>query len=558
MTTENDKTIANNFIKDIIQADLDSSKHVKIQTRFPPEPNGYLHIGHAKSICVNFGLAAEFKGACNLRFDDTNPEKESQEYVEAIKADVEWLGFEWQENPYASDYFPKLYQYALDLINKGLAYVDSQSADKLREKRGTLKEVGSDSPFRNRTIEENLALFTAMKNGEHQDGSHVLRAKIDMGARNINMRDPIIYRIRHIEHHQTGSEWCIYPMYDFTHALSDALESITHSLCTLEFEDHRPLYDWMIANLDTPSTPRQIEFSRLNLEYNLTSKRKLNQLVVDKHVTGWNDPRMPTISGMRRRGFTAESIRTFAEVIGVTKKDSLIEMGVLENCVRDDLNTRAERRMAVLDPLKVIVENYPDEQTEMFEGKNHPQNPDFGTRKVPFSKELYIEKSDFMLDAPKKFFRLSIGREVRFRFAYYLTCTDVVYADDGEIDHLICTYDPESKGGRTEDGRKVKGTIHWVSAPHAMTAQVNIYDRLFHVKNPAKEDDIKTALNPESLTQFKNVKCEPAIQAKTQELAYQFERMGYFIADETSTAGKPVFNRTMSLRDSWGKIEKQK
>ncbi len=558
MTTDNNKIMASNFIKDIIQADLESAKHTKIQTRFPPEPNGYLHIGHAKSICVNFGLAQEFNGMCNLRFDDTNPEKESQEYVEAIKKDVQWLGFEWQENPYASDYFPQLYQYALDLINKGLAYVDSQSADEIREKRGTLKQVGSDSPFRDRSIGENLTLFSAMKNGEHEDGSHVLRAKIDMGARNINLRDPIIYRIRHIEHHQTGNEWCIYPMYDFTHALSDALESITHSLCTLEFEDHRPLYDWMVNNLDTPSTPRQIEFSRLNLEYNLTSKRKLNQLVVDKHVSGWNDPRMPTISGMRRRGFTPESIRTFAEVIGVTKKDSLIEMGVLESCVREDLNTRAERRMAVLDPLKVIVENYPDEQTEMVEGKNHPQNPDFGTRKVPFSKELYIEKSDFMLDAPKKFFRLSIGREVRFRFAYYLTCTDVVYTDDGEIEHLICTYDPASKGGRTEDGRKIKGTIHWVSAPHAMTATVNIYDRLFHVKNPAKEDDIKTALNPESLMQFNNVKCEPAIQAKTQELAYQFERMGYFIADETSTAGKPVFNRTMSLRDSWGKIEKQK
>lgn len=557
MTTENEKITVTNFIKDIIQDDLDCAKHKAIQTRFPPEPNGYLHIGHAKSICVNFGLAKEFEGQCNLRFDDTNPEKESQEYVEAIKKDVEWLGFNWKENPYASDYFPQLYQYALDLINQGLAYVDSQSADEIREKRGTLKEVGTDSPYRNRTIEENLALFEAMKNGEYEDGTLVLRAKIDMGARNINMRDPIIYRIRHIAHHQTGDTWCIYPMYDFTHALSDALESITHSLCTLEFEDHRPLYNWFVEHLDTPSTPRQIEFSRLNLEYNITSKRKLNQLVVDKHVDGWNDPRMPTISGMRRRGFTPESLINFSEVIGVTKKDSLIEMGVLENCVRDDLNTRAERRMAVLDPLKVIIENYPDDQVEMVSGKNHPQNPDFGSRDIPFSKELYIEKSDFLEDAPRKFFRFTIGREVRLRFAYYATCTEVVRNDDGEIDHIVCTYDPDSKGGRTEDGRKVKGTIHWVSATHAKTAQVNIYDRLFHVKNPAKEEDIATALNPNSLEVLKNVKCEPAISMTTQPIAYQFERMGYFIADESSTDENPVFNRTMSLRDSWGKIEKQ-
>lgn len=557
MTTENEKILPNNFIKDIIQEDLDSGKHVKIQTRFPPEPNGYLHIGHAKSICVNFGLANEFNGDCNLRFDDTNPEKESQEYIDSIKKDVEWLGFKWAANPSASDYFPQLYQYALDLINKGLAYVDSQSADEIREKRGTLKEVGSDSPHRTRSIEENLILFNEMKNGVHPDGSLVLRAKIDMGARNINMRDPIIYRVRHIKHHQTGDTWCIYPMYDFTHSLSDALESITHSLCTLEFEDHRPLYDWFVANLETPSTPRQIEFSRLNLEYNITSKRKLNQLVVDKHVDGWNDPRMPTISGMRRRGFTAASLIAFSDVIGVTKKDSLIEMGVLENSVREDLNTRAERRMAVLDPLKVIIENYPDEVTEMVTGKNHPQNPDYGTREIPFSKELYIEKSDFLEDAPRKFFRFTIGREVRLRFAYYATCTAVVRDEHGEIDHIVCTYDPESKGGRTEDGRKVKGTIHWVSAAHAKTAKVNIYDRLFNVKNPAKEDDIASALNPDSLDVLNDVKCEPAIEMTTQAIAYQFERMGYFIADTTSTEENPVFNRAMSLRDSWGKIEKQ-
>ncbi len=557
MTTELEKIAANNFLKDIIQSDLDSGKHTKIQTRFPPEPNGYLHIGHAKSICVNFGLAETFGGDCNLRFDDTNPEKESQEYIDAIKKDVEWLGFKWASNPCASDYFPQLYQYALDLINKGLAYVDSQSAEEIKLKRGTLKEVGSDSPFRHRSIEENITLFDEMKNGEHADGTLVLRAKIDMGARNINMRDPIIYRIRHIKHHQTGDAWCIYPMYDFTHSLSDAIESITHSLCTLEFEDHRPLYDWFVANLDTPATPRQIEFSRLNLEYNLTSKRKLNQLVVDKHVNGWNDPRMPTISGMRRRGFTPESLIAFSEVIGVTKKDSLIEMGVLENSVREDLNTRAERRMAVLDPLKVIIENFPDGVTEMVTGKNHPQYPEFGTREIPFSKELYIEKSDFLEDAPRKFFRFTIGREVRLRFAYYATCTAVVRDENGEIDHIVCTYDPESKGGRSEDGRKVKGTIHWVSAAHANTVKVNIYDRLFHIKNPAKDDDITTALNPGSLETLNNVKCEPAIAMTTQPLAYQFERMGYFIADENSTDEAPIFNRTMSLRDSWGKIEKQ-
>lgn len=557
MMTENQKISSNNFIKDIIQADIASGKHVKIQTRFPPEPNGYLHIGHAKSICVNFGLAKTFKGGCNLRFDDTNPEKESQEYIDAIKTDVAWLGFKWMANPSASDYFPQLYQYALDLINKGLAYVDSQSADDIRCNRGSLKEVGSDSPFRYRTVAENLALFKAMKNGDHGDGAHVLRAKIDMGARNINMRDPIIYRIRHIHHHQTGNTWCIYPLYDFSHALSDALESITHSLCTLEFEDHRPLYDWFVGHLETPATPRQIEFSRLNLEYNLTSKRKLNQLVVDKHVDGWNDPRMPTISGMRRRGFTPEALIAFSDSIGVTKKDSLIEMGVLENSVRQDLNNRAERRMAVLDPLKVIIENYPDAVTEMVVGKNHPQKPDFGTREIPFSKHLYIEKSDFLEDAPKKFFRFSIGREVRLRFAYYAKCKAVVRDKNGTIDHIVCTYDPASKGGQSADGRKVKGTIHWVSVPHAKTAKVNIYDRLFHVKNPAKEDDIATALNPDSLRVLSNVKCEPAIEMTTLPIAYQFERMGYFIADTSSTDANPIFNRAMSLRDSWGKIEKQ-
>lgn len=548
--------IISNFIKDIIETDLNTNKHSSIQTRFPPEPNGYLHIGHAKSICVNFGLADDFDGLCNLRFDDTNPEKESEEYIQSIKKDVEWLGFKWAEQLFASNYFNQLYQYALDLINKDLAYVDSQSAEQIKEGRGTLKQVGTDSPFRKRSIQENLKLFKSMKAGEHGDGTLVLRAKINMQSPNINLRDPIIYRIRHIEHHQTGNTWCIYPMYDFTHSLSDAIESITHSLCTLEFEDHRPLYEWFIDNLDTPSSPRQIEFSRLNLEYNLTSKRKLNQLVSEHYVHGWDDPRMTTISGLRRRGFTPESIRNFSELIGVTKKDSIIEMGVLENCVREDLNDRSERKMAVLDPLKVIIENYPEDQEEMVIGKNHPLKPELGTRDIPFSKELYIEKSDFMEEAPKKFFRLSIGREVRFRFAYYLTCTEVVKKENGEIDHLICTYDPESKGGNTKDGRKIKGTIHWVSTKHAKSAQVHLYDRLFNVKNPAKHE-LEQSLNPESIQTMKDVKLEPSISGNRKEIAYQFERMGYFIADENSNEDNIVFNRTMTLRDSWAKIEKK-
>lgn len=544
-----------NFIRDIISKDIKDHKYNQILTRFPPEPNGYLHIGHAKSICLNFGIAEDYNGLCNLRFDDTNPEKEEQEYIDAIRRDVEWLGYHWQANPSASDYFDQLYAYAVELIKKGLAYVDSQNAEEIRKNRGTLTESGCESPFRNRSIEQNLQLFEQMKNGQYADGEHALRAKIDMASPNINMRDPVVYRIRHASHHQTGDDWCIYPMYDFTHCLSDAIEGITHSLCTLEFEDHRPLYDWFLDSLDTPCHPQQIEFARLQLEYTLTSKRKLNQLVQEKIVDAWDDPRMPTISGMRRRGYTAESIKAFSDIIGVTKKDSTIEMGVLENSLREDLNRRAERRMAVLDPLKVIIENYPEDRIEMVSGKNHPQNPDYGTREIPFSRELYIERNDFMEDAPRKFFRLTPGREVRFRFAYYITCREIIKNEDGSIRELICSYDPQSQGGNTADGRKVKGTIHWVSAQHAHDATVYVYDRLFNVANPGKLDDIHSGLNPDSLITYDQAKLELGIEATRQALAYQFERLGYFIADTHSTAERIIFNRTMSLRDSWAKLQ---
>jgi glutaminyl-tRNA synthetase len=546
-----------NFIRDMISKDIESGKTLQVITRFPPEPNGYLHIGHAKSICLNFGVAEEFGGLCNLRFDDTNPEKENIEYINAIRKDVEWLGFKWHSNPSASDYFDQLYQYAHDLIDKGLAYVDSQTADEIRQNRGSLKTTGSNSPYRNRTVEENKSLFTAMKNGEFADGEQVLRVKIDMQSGNINLRDPVIYRIRHVNHHNTGDTWCIYPLYDYTHGLSDAIEGVTHSLCTLEFEDHRPLYDWVLDNLNTPSRPEQTEFSRLNLEYSLTSKRKLNQLVTEGHVSSWDDPRMLTIAGMRRRGFTPESLKQFCKMIGVTKKDAIIEMGVLENALRDDLNRRAVRRMAVLNPIKVIIENYPEGEEEWFEGPNHPQNPDYGTRKVPFSREIYIEREDFMEDAPKKFFRLSVGREVRLRFACYITCTEIIKNTDGEVESLICQYDPESRGGNTPDGRKVKGTIHWVSASHAIDAEVFLYDRLFNNPTPGSLDDFLRALNPESSISMPHAKLEPSIDLTNNPLAYQFERLGYFIADSSSTEQKPVFNRTMTLRDSWAKIDKK-
>jgi len=544
-----------NFIRDIIDADLAAGKVSKVVTRFPPEPNGYLHIGHAKSICLNFGIARDYGGDCNLRFDDTNPEKENVEYVNSIRRDVEWLGFSWHSNPFASDYFAQLYDYALDLIRQGKAYVDSQKADEIRANRGTLKDPGVDSPYRERGVEENLALFEAMKNGDYGDGEHVLRAKIDMGSPNINLRDPVLYRIRHATHHNTGDDWCIYPLYDFTHGLSDAIEGVTHSLCTLEFEDHRPLYDWILDNLETPSRPVQIEFARLQLEYSLTSKRKLNQLVSEGIVDGWDDPRMLTLSGMRRRGYTPESIINFCDMIGITKKDSTIEMGVLETALRDDLNARAIRRMAVINPLKVIIDNYPEDQEEYFEGANHPQNPDYGTREVPFSREIYIEREDFMEDAPAKFFRLSPGREVRLRFAYYITCKQVVRDDDGEIEALICEYDPASRGGSSPDGRKVKGTIHWVSARHAVTATVHLYDRLFDAPNPGAAADFHSALNPQSKIVLPDARLEPAVELAGNRLAYQFERLGYFITDYDSTAERPIFNRTMTLRDSWAKIE---
>lgn len=555
MSAEDETTTPTNFIRNIIQDDLDSGKHEAVQTRFPPEPNGYLHIGHAKSICLNFGVAKDFRGKCNLRFDDTNPEKEEEEYVHAIINDVKWLGFEWSEEHYASDYFQQLYDYAVELIKQGKAYVDSLSAQQIREYRGSLTEAGKESPDRNRSIEENLDLFARMRAGEFNDGEYLLRAKIDMASPNINMRDPALYRIKKAHHQRTGDEWPIYPMYDYTHCISDAIENITHSLCTLEFEDHRPLYDWVLDEVKTPSHPRQIEFARLQLKYTITSKRKLNQLVTDKHVSGWDDPRMPTISGLRRRGYTAASIRDFCDRIGVTKKDSFIEVAVLENSIREDLNEHAVRAMGVLKPLKVTIENYPDGQVEALTAKNHPQKEDLGTRSINFSKVIYIERDDFLEDAPKKFFRLSVGREVRLRYAYYITCTDFVKDENGEVIELICRYDPETKGGSSPDGRKVKGTIHWVSAEHAIDATVNLYDRLFTHPNPAASKNVTEHLNPESLTVLNNCKLEACLADAVADTPYQFERTGYFIKDikaETLT-----FNRTVTLRDTWAKLDKQ-
>ena len=546
-----------NFIRNIIDADLDSGKHTTVYTRFPPEPNGYLHVGHAKSICLNFGIARDYNGNCNLRFDDTNPDKEEEEYMHSIMEDVRWLGFEWTEEKHASDYFDQLYMFAVKLILDDKAYVDSQSADEIRNSRGTLTEPGKESPYRNRGVQENLGMFQRMKEGEFADGEHVLRAKIDMASPNINMRDPVLYRIKRTHHHRTGDDWVIYPMYDFTHCLSDAIEGITHSICTLEFEDHRPLYDWVIEEAGAPCHPQQIEFARLQLKYTVTSKRKLHQLVHENHVDGWDDPRMPTISGMRRRGFTPASIRDFCDRIGVTKKDSFIEMAVLENSAREDLNEHALRVMAVLNPLKVTIENYPDDQVEEMVAQNHPKLPDMGSRTVPFSKVIYVERDDFMEDAPKKFFRLSVGREVRLRYAYYITCTDVIKDENGEVIELICAYDPATKGGDSPDGRKVKGTIHWVSADHAIDATVNLYDRLFTHPNPAGEDNFIEHMNPESLQTLSGCKLEPSLQEATTSQHYQFERTGYFILDKYSKPGEHVFNRTVTLRDTWAKIDKQ-
>lgn len=548
------------FIRNIISEDLASGKHASVVTRFPPEPNGYLHIGHAKSLCLNFGISEEYAGAvCNLRFDDTNPEKEEVEYIEAIKEDVSWLGFHWNKEPrYASDYFDALYAYAVELVKMGKAYVDSLSADEIREYRGTLTEPGKNSPYRDRSVEENLALLEGMKRGDFEEGTHILRAKIDMAAPNMNMRDPAIYRIRKAAHHRTGDAWCIYPMYDFTHCLSDALEGITHSLCTLEFADHRPLYDWVLETLKTPCHPQQIEFSRLNLSYTVLSKRKLLQLVSQGYVSGWDDPRMPTISGIRRRGYTPASLRNFCRRIGISKKETRIDYTILEDCVREDLNEMAPRVMGVLDPLKVTVTNYPEALVEEMEVMNHPKKPEMGTRKVPFCRELYIEKSDFMEAPPKKFFRLGPGREVRFRSAYYLTCTDVVKNEAGEVVELLCTYDPESKGGGTPDGRKVKGTIHWVSARHAVSAEVRLYDRLFKTENPEKAGDaFLDNLNPDSLTVLADCKIEPGVEKNEKGAFFQFERTGYFNLDPVdSTPEKPVFNRTATLRDAWAKMNK--
>jgi glutaminyl-tRNA synthetase len=545
-----------NFIQQIIEEDNRSGKHGgRVHTRFPPEPNGYLHIGHAKSICLNFGLARQYNGLCNLRFDDTNPVKEDIEYVESIKEDIRWLGFNWDEREfYASDYFEQLYEYAVRLIRKGKAFVCDLNAEEISATRGTITKSGTESPFRNRSVEENLNLFERMRNGEFKDGEKVLRAKIDMSSPNMLMRDPVIYRIIHAEHHRTGDKWCIYPMYDFAHGQSDSIEQITHSICTLEFEVHRPLYDWLVNELEI-FAPRQIEFARLNLTCTVMSKRKLLELVQEGYVQGWDDPRMPTICGFRRRGFTPESIRNFADAIGVAKRDNVIDVSLLEHYLREDLNKRAPRVMGVLNPLKIIIENYPDDKEEEIEAINNPEDPSAGTRKVPFSKILYIEKDDFMEQPPKKFYRLSPGTEVRLRYAYYITCREVIKDQQGEIVELRCTYDPSTKGGSSPDGRKVMGTIHWVSAKHALKAEARLYDRLFTKENPeevGEGKDFKSNLNPASL---RKVECyvEPALKGTAPLSKFQFERLGYFCVDPDSVNEMPVFNRTVSLRDSWAK-----
>ncbi len=546
-----------NFIRNFIQEDMKSNKWGgRVITRFPPEPNGYLHIGHAKSISLNFGMAAEFGGKCNLRFDDTNPLKEEVEYVESIKEDVKWLGFDWENREfYASDYFHQLYGFAVRLIEQGDAYVDSLSPEEIRKYRGTLTEPGKESPYRDRPVTENLDLFERMRAGEFEDGAHVLRAKIDMASGNLNMRDPTIYRIRKTAHHRTGDKWVIYPMYDYTHCLSDSLEGITHSLCTLEFEDHRPLYDWVLRTLEVYH-PRQIEFARLNLSFTVLSKRKLIQLVEGGYVSGWDDPRMPTIQGFRRRGFTPESIRTFCERIGVAKRDSVVDLALLEHCLREDLNKRAPRVMGVLNPLKVVITNYPEGESEELEAVNNPEDPAAGTRQVPFSRELYIERDDFMEDPPKKFFRLAPGREVRLRYAYFIKCEEVIKDEDGAVVEVRCAYDPATRGGDAPDGRKVKATLHWVSAGHAIEAEVRLYDRLFNHPNPgAGKTDFTEHVNPKSLTVLKGCKLEPSLASAEPESLHQFERLGYFCADRRdSRPGRPTFNRSVTLRDQWAKI----
>ncbi len=552
-------TPVRDFIRQIIDSDIRSGKHGgAVVTRFPPEPNGFLHIGHAKSICLNFGVAAEFGGKTYLRFDDTNPGKESEEFVTAIKADVRWLGFDWQDRlTHSSDYFEQLYAAAETLIGKGVAYVDSLNAEEIREHRGTLTHAGKDSPYRDRSIDENLDMFRRMRAGEFADGEHVLRAKIDMASGNINMRDPALYRIRHVSHQRTGDKWCIYPMYDFAHGLSDAFEGITYSLCTLEFEDHRPLYDWLLEQAETPQRPQQIEFSRLNLAYALTSKRKLNQLVEEGVVSGWDDPRLASLAGMRRRGYPPAAIRDFCQRIGVTKKENIIEMAVLENSIRENLGEAAERRMAVIRPLRIVLTNYDAGVTENLTAQNHPGRPELGTREVPFGRELYIERDDFMEDAPRKFFRLKPGGEVRLRYGYIIRCDEVIKDDAGEVTELRCSYDPDTRSGSGTSDRKVKGTIHWVSLEHALAAEVRLYDRLFKLPNPGSVEDIASALNPDSL-EIVSARLEPALGDATTEVAYQFERVGYFCTDSRDhTHGAPVWNRIVTLRDGWAKIEKQ-
>ncbi|OBT00907.1 glutamine--tRNA ligase [Vibrio tasmaniensis] len=545
-----------NFIRQIIDKDLADGTHSSVHTRFPPEPNGYLHIGHAKSICLNFGIAQDYQGQCNLRFDDTNPEKEDVEYVESIKNDVSWLGFEWSGDIcYSSNYFDTLYAYAVELINKGLAYVDELSPDQIREYRGTLKEPGKASPYRDRSPEENLALFEKMRDGGFEEGKACLRAKIDMSSSFMVMRDPVIYRVRFAHHHQTADKWCIYPMYDFTHCISDALEGITHSICTLEFQDNRRLYDWVLDNITIDCQPRQYEFSRLNLEYTVMSKRKLNQLVVENLVEGWDDPRMPTISGLRRRGFTSSSIREFCKRIGVTKQENMIEFGSLESCIRDDLNENAPRAMAVLDPIKVVIENYDADTVETLTVANHPNKPEMGTREVPFTREVWIERDDFREEANKKYKRLVLGKEVRLRGAYVIKAERIEKDAEGNITTIFCSYDNETLGKNPADGRKVKGVIHWVSADKALPAEIRLYDRLFTVANPAAADDFAATLNPESLVTLSGF-VEPSLAEGVAEQAYQFERTGYFCVDsKDSKADALVFNRTVGLRDTWGKTE---
>jgi glutaminyl-tRNA synthetase len=558
--TENkDSAVYTNFIQDIIDKDKEAGKYGRrIHTRFPPEPNGYLHIGHAKSICLNFGIAARNGGITNLRFDDTNPVKEEVEYVDSIQEDVRWLGFSWEDRLYyASDYFQKMYDFAEQLIQAGKAFVCDLTADEIRDYRGTLTEPGKESPYRDRSIEESLDLFRRMRAGEFPDGSRVLRAKIDMSSPNLNMRDPVIYRILRATHHRTGDDWCIYPMYDYAHPISDYLEGITHSICTLEFEDHRPLYDWVLNALELEECPQQIEFARLNLSFTVMSKRKLLQLVKEDYVSGWDDPRMPTISGLRRRGYTPESIRDFCERIGVAKNNSIVDIALLEHCIREDLNLRAPRVMAVLNPLKVVIDNYPEDTVEFFDAEINPENPEAGSRKVPFSKVVYIEQEDFLENPPKKFFRLSPGSEVRLKHAYYITCNSVVKDENGKIIELHCTYDPESRGGWNPDGRKVKGTLHWVSEAHALDAEVRLYDNLFTVANPSDEKDgadFKSYINKDSLQVLTHCKVEPSLVDAEIGSRYQFLRMGYFSLDKDSSHGSLVFNRIVELRDTWAKM----